>query len=160
MRASIGVALDQVGDDVTADELLRDADTAMYRAKANGRGGLAVFEPSMLAHQLARLELDAELRYSHRARRAFVVYQPIVDLTTGDIAAVEALVRWDHPTRGMLAPTTSSTSARNPARSWRSVPWVVNEACRQARRGSCNAAARHLRVSVNTSAREVVEPPS
>ena len=159
VRASIGVALDQIGDDVTADELLRDADTAMYRAKANGRGGLAVFEPSMLAHQLARLELDAELRSAVERGELFVVYQPIVDLTTGRIAAVEALVRWDHPTRGKLAPGDFIDVSEELGQIVAIGAWVVNEACQQARKWQQQRrGGTPLRVSVNTSAREVVEP--
>jgi diguanylate cyclase (GGDEF)-like protein len=159
VRASIGVALDQIGDDVTADELLRDADTAMYRAKANGRGGLAVFEPSMLAHQLARLELDAELRSAVERGELFVVYQPIVDLTTGAIAAVEALVRWDHPTRGKLAPGDFIDVSEESGQIVAIGAWVVNEACQQARKWQHQRRrGAPLRVSVNTSAREVVEP--
>jgi diguanylate cyclase (GGDEF)-like protein len=159
VRASIGLALDQVGDDVTADELLRDADTAMYRAKANGRGGMAVFEPSMLAHQLARLELDAELRTAVERGELFVVYQPIVDLSNGTIAAVEALVRWDHPTRGKLAPSDFIDVSEESGQIVSIGAWVVNEACQQARQWQMQRrAGRELRVSVNTSAREVVEP--
>jgi diguanylate cyclase (GGDEF)-like protein len=159
VRASIGLALDQVGDDVTADELLRDADTAMYRAKANGRGGLAVFEPSMLAHQLARLELDAELRSAVERGELFVVYQPIVDLMTGGIAAVEALVRWDHPTRGKLAPSDFIDVSEESGQIVAIGSWVVNEACQQARKWQQQRRSdAPLRVSVNTSAREVVEP--
>ena len=159
VRASIGLALDQIGDDATADELLRDADTAMYRAKANGRGGLAVFEPSMLAHQLARLELDAELRSAVERGELFVVYQPIVDLATGGTAAVEALVRWDHPTRGKLEPSDFIDVSEESGQIVAIGTWVVNEACQQARLWQQQRlAGRQLRVSVNTSAREVVEP--
>ena len=159
VRASIGLALDQVGDDVTADELLRDADTAMYRAKANGRGGMAVFEPSMLAHQLARLELDAELRTAVERGELFVVYQPIVDLATATIAAVEALVRWDHPTRGKLAPSDFIDVSEESGQIVSIGAWVVNEACQQARQWQMQRrAGKDLRVSVNTSAREVIEP--
>jgi diguanylate cyclase (GGDEF)-like protein len=159
VRASIGVAMDQGGQDITADELLRDADTAMYRAKANGRGGLAVFEPSMLAHQLARLELDAELRTAVDRGELFVVYQPIVDLATGRVAAVEALVRWNHPTRGQLNPSDFIDVSEESGQIVGIGSWVVNEACQQARQWQVDRhAGRDLRVSVNTSAREVTEP--
>ena len=159
VRASIGLALDQVGDDVTADELLRDADTAMYRAKANGRGGMAVFEPSMLAHQLARLELDAELRSAVERGELFVQYQPIVDLVTGGTVAVETLVRWNHPTRGKLAPKDFIDVSEESGQIVAIGNWVANEACQQARQWQTERrAGRLLRVSVNTSAREVIEP--
>ena len=159
VRASIGLAMDQAGGDVTADELLRDADTAMYRAKANGRGGMAVFEPSMLAHQLARLELDAELRSAIERGELFVVYQPIVDLASGTISAVEALVRWDHPTRGQLAPSDFIDVSEESGQIVAIGAWVVNAACQQARVWQQQRrTGRQLRMSVNTSAREVVEP--
>src|SRR3954470_3115396 len=159
VRASIGVAMDQGDADITADELLRDADTAMYRAKANGRGGLAVFEPSMLAHQLARLELDAELRTAVDRGELFVVYQPIVDLATGHVAAVEALVRWNHPTRGQLNPSDFIDVSEESGQIVGIGAWVVNEACQQTRKWQLERrAGRELRVSVNTSAREVTEP--
>ncbi len=159
VRASIGLALDQAGDDVSADELLRDADTAMYRAKANGRGGLAVFEPSMLAHQLARLELDAELRSAVEHDELFVVYQPIVDLVTGGTAAVEALVRWHNPTRGRLDPSDFINVSEESGQIVAIGSWVVNEACQQARQWQQEVGAGQLlNLSVNTSAREVFEP--
>ena len=159
VRASIGVAMDQGAQHITADELLRDADTAMYRAKANGRGGLAVFEPSMLAHQLARLELDAELRTAVERGELFVVYQPIVDLETGRVAAAEALVRWNHPVRGQLNPSDFIDVSEESGQIVGIGSWVVNEACQQARQWQIGRhAGRDLRVSVNTSAREVTEP--
>ncbi len=131
----------------------------MYRAKANGRGGLAVFEPSMLAHQLARLELDAELRSAVERGELFLVYQPIVDLATGGTAAVEALVRWDHPSRGQLEPSDFIDVSEELGQIVAIGTWVVNEACQQARQWQReHRADRQLRVSVNTSAREVIEP--
>ena len=158
VRASIGLALDRDDEGMTADELLRDADTAMYRAKANGRGVVAVFEPSMLAHQLAKLEMDAELRAAIARGEFFVRYQPIVELATGCIAEVEALVRWRHPKRGELGPGDFIDASEESGQIVDIGAWVVNEACRQARRWQLeHRAGRNLRVSVNTSAREVIE---
>jgi len=158
VRASIGLAIDRDDEFLNADELLRDADTAMYRAKANGRGVVAVFEPSMLAHQLARLEMDAELRAAVARGEFFVRYQPIVELASGRITEVEALVRWRHPKRGELGPGDFIDASEESGQIVDIGAWVINEACRQARCWQLeHKAERNLRVSVNTSAREVIE---
>jgi diguanylate cyclase (GGDEF)-like protein len=158
VRASIGLAVDRDDELLNADELLRDADTAMYRAKANGRGVVAVFEPSMLVHQLARLEMDAELRAAIARGEFLVRYQPIVELASGRITEVEALVRWRHPKRGELGPGDFIDASEESGQIVDIGAWVVNEACRQARRWQLeHKGERNLRVSVNTSAREVIE---
>jgi diguanylate cyclase (GGDEF)-like protein/excisionase family DNA binding protein len=157
VRASLGLALDRPGK-MSADELLRDADTAMYRAKANGRGGVAVFEPSMLAHQLARLEIDSELREAIERGQFILRYQPIVELATGRVVEVEALVRWDHPTRGILGPDSFIDLSEESGQIVAIGSWVAGEACRQARRWQlAQTDGRDVRVAVNTSARELIE---
>jgi diguanylate cyclase (GGDEF)-like protein len=159
VRASIGLAIDRGAETSSADELLRDADTAMYRAKANGRGCLAVFEPSMLALQLARLELDAQLRDALDADQFELRYQPIVDLTTGAVVEMEALVRWAHPTRGLLGPDAFIKMSEEAGHIIPLGAWVVGEACRNARTWlDGNDVDPLFRIAVNTSAREVVEP--
>ena len=102
VTASVGIALGTV-----ADDLLRAADVAMYRAKASGKAQYVMYMPNMAEDLVGRLELVAELR---RARRdEFVVhYQPVVDLESHAVVGVEALVRWAHPTRGSCRPATSS----------------------------------------------------
>lgn len=158
IRASIGLAVDRGDETSSADELLRDADTAMYRAKANGRGCLAIFEPSMLALQLARLELDVELREALERDEFQLRYQPIVDLTTGGIVEVEALVRWAHPTRGLLGPDDFIKMSEETGHIVGLGAWVVREACRNARSWLDNKRVpAQFRISVNSSAREVVE---
>ena len=158
VRASIGLALDRGGETSSADELLRDADTAMYRAKANGRGCLAVFEPSMLADQLARLELDVELREALERDEFQLRYQPIVDLSTGAIVEVEALVRWAHPTRGLIGPDEFIKMSEETGHIVALGTWVVGEACRTARRWiDAKGAGAQCRIAINSSAREVVE---
>lgn len=158
VRASIGLAIDRGAQTSSADELLRDADTAMYRAKANGRGCLAVFEPSMLAQQLARLELDVELREALHSNQFELRYQPIVDLATGAVVEVEALVRWAHPTRGLLGPDEFIKMSEEAGHIVALGAWVVREACHAARAwlDAKNVDPR-FRIAVNTSAREVVE---
>jgi diguanylate cyclase (GGDEF)-like protein len=103
VRASVGVA---VGDAGTASvgDLLRKADVAMYAAKHGGKGRAAAFDPSMDTELQERLHLETELQRALAEDALEVVYQPVVDLTTGTVAALEALVRWDHPQRGRIAP--------------------------------------------------------
>ena len=100
--ASIGVCLATRGQ--TADTLLRDADTAMYAAKAAGGRGMALYRPAMHAAALARVRMADELRTALADGQLLLHYQPIVDLRTGRSSGVEALVRWLHPRRGLLAP--------------------------------------------------------
>ena len=158
LRGSIGLALDRSDNPVGADEMLRDADTAMYRAKANGRGRVAVFEESMLAHQLARLELDNELRDAIDLDQLVLHYQPIVDLETGRVVEVEALVRWQHPTRGLLGPDDFIDLSEETGHIVRIGAWVVRQACHQAREWQlARRSGRSVRLSVNASAREMVE---
>ena len=158
VRASIGLALDRGSETSSADELLRDADTAMYRAKANGRGCLAIFEPSMLAVQLARLELDVELREALERNQFELRYQPIVDLSTGAIVEVEALVRWAHPKRGLIGPDDFIKMSEEAGHIVALGTWVVGEACRTARRWlDVKGVFPRCRMSINSSAREVVE---
>jgi diguanylate cyclase (GGDEF)-like protein len=99
---SIGVALyDHSGD---AESLLRDADAAMYRAKDRGRGRVEVFDTGMRARAAGRLQVEAALRRALDSSQLAVLYQPVVNLADGSLAAIEALVRWNHPTDGLLTP--------------------------------------------------------
>ncbi|TXH44235.1 MAG: EAL domain-containing protein [Actinobacteria bacterium] len=102
--ASIGVAVGNASTE-DADALARDADLALYQAKYGGKNRYHVYEPSMHADAMARLELTAQLRKALEDDQVTVVYQPIVDLATGGVAGLEALVRWQHPTRGLLPPS-------------------------------------------------------
>jgi diguanylate cyclase (GGDEF)-like protein/PAS domain S-box-containing protein len=100
--ASIGVAVRKGG--ASADDAMRDADTALYRAKASGRGRVELFDAEMRARMLDRLQTEADLRGALEREEFDLHYQPIVALADGSIAALEGLVRWRHPTRGMLPP--------------------------------------------------------
>ena len=101
VTASIGIA---TGDRPSAQELLRDADIALYRAKAKGRDCYAVFEPAMQSAALDRLELKSDLDSALVNDQFFLLYQPIFDLNSVRIRGVEALLRWQHPTRGVISP--------------------------------------------------------
>ena len=158
VRGSIGVVL-ATGVHRTADDLLRDADVAMYRAKASGRGSYAVFEPSMQAEVVARQALESDLREAIEHDRLTLAYQPIVDLRDGRIVAVEALARWSHPTRGDVPPVVFIPSAEESGLILPLGRWVVRRACldlADLRRGGGAAAA--LRMSVNLSPRQLGEP--
>jgi diguanylate cyclase (GGDEF)-like protein/PAS domain S-box-containing protein len=106
VAASVGIAFSDQGmvSPRDADELLRNADAAMYMAKESGKGQYRLFEPEMHAIALARLELKSDLQRALDAGEFTLRYQPIMDLARGDMAGMEALVRWEHPQRGTVAP--------------------------------------------------------
>jgi diguanylate cyclase (GGDEF)-like protein len=150
VRASIGVAL---GTRSTGSELLRDADVALYGAKAAGRNQVVVFEPAMQERLQERLDLEAALRTSVERGELFLVYQPILDLGRMAVTGVEALVRWYHPERGALCPDTFIPLAEQTGLIMPVGRWVLQEACTQA--AGWQAAGHPLQVSVNVSARQL-----
>ncbi|MEA2577741.1 MAG: hypothetical protein QOD78_1329 [Chloroflexota bacterium] len=155
IRTSIGVVLAS-GTDRTADDLLRDADVAMYRAKASGRGSYALFEPSMQAEVAARVELESDLRHAIEHEQLTLAYQPIVDLRDGSIVAVEALARWSHPERGIVSPSIFIPSAEESGLILPLGAWVLRRACRDiADLRRSGGSATNLRLSVNLSPRQL-----
>ncbi len=154
VTASVGIA---VGDD--ADELLRSADVAMYRAKGSGKAQYVVYAPRMEEDIVGRLELVADLRRVRPDEDLVLHYQPTVDLATGAIVGVEGLVRWQHPTRGLLAPSSFIPLAEETGRIVEIGRWVLAEACRRAARWRAEIpGAAALQVSVNVSTRQVRRP--
>jgi diguanylate cyclase (GGDEF)-like protein len=151
VTASVGVA---VGGDV--DGLFRQADLAMYHAKATGKAQAVVYDRSLDDDLGERLSLLGELRRARIDREFVLHYQPVVDLETGDVVGAEALLRWQHPTRGIVAPGDFIPIAEE---SGLIVPlgrWVLREACRQlARWRAEETSARALQISVNVSARQL-----
>ena len=115
LRGSLGIAVADDGGAADADELIRNADAAMYIAKRDGKGGYRMFEPAMHEVVLARLELRADLQRAIANNEFELHYQPVVRLDDGGVCGVEALLRWQHPERGLCRPTASSPSPRRPA---------------------------------------------
>jgi predicted signal transduction protein with EAL and GGDEF domain len=101
--ASIGIALTTHNYN-RPEDLLRDADTAMYRAKASGRARHQIFDSEMHARSLSLLQLETELRRAVDRQEFEIFYQPVVSLVSGQVTTVEALLRWNHPTRGLVTP--------------------------------------------------------
>jgi diguanylate cyclase (GGDEF)-like protein/PAS domain S-box-containing protein len=158
VRATIGIALSVAGESNT-DEMIRNADTAMYAAKAAGKARYEFFRPFMHARAVERFEVQADLEVA-LVRHEFVVhYQPIVDFETGKALSVEALVRWNHPTRGLLGPLEFIHIAEDTGVIVPLGLWVLGQACRQtvAWRAE-HPEASDLRVSVNLSTRQLLEP--
>jgi diguanylate cyclase (GGDEF)-like protein/PAS domain S-box-containing protein len=154
---SIGIALGDVRQK-TSGELLRDADTAMYWAKEE-KSGYRVFDPSMHARALRRLDLDNDLRRALEAEEFVLHYQPITSLHTGSITGVEALVRWKHPERGLLAPSEFISISEEIGMIVPLGRWVLTEACRQAKEWQQRFRKDPpLSMSVNLSARQLYDP--
>jgi diguanylate cyclase (GGDEF)-like protein len=154
VTASIGIASAIDGTETAAD-LVRNADVAMYLAKANGKAGFAIFDPDMHAAIRERHELGAQLQTAVEMGQLRVVYQPIVLLETGATAGVEALVRWDHPDRGVVPPGEFIEIAEENGAILPIGRWVLREACRQAGRWATEPGAAPLFLCVNVSAREI-----
>jgi diguanylate cyclase (GGDEF)-like protein/PAS domain S-box-containing protein len=154
---SIGVAL---GDSArTSNDLLRNADTAMYYAKTRGKARLELFDEGMRGRAVARLELESDLRNAIDENHFVVYYQPEVSLTTGKVVGYEALVRWNHPQRGMVMPGEFLPVAEETGLIVPLGRWVMREACRQmAEWQRIHPQQPPLTISVNASSRELADP--
>jgi diguanylate cyclase (GGDEF)-like protein/PAS domain S-box-containing protein len=155
ISATIGIATG--GPDSTANELIRDADAAMYAAKADGKGGWRLFEPEMHESVRRRLEVKGALQRGIERGDFVLFYQPIVDVATGHVRGVEALVRWIHPDRGLIAPAEFIPLAEETGLIVPLGRWVLREACRAATRlDPVGGFAPYM--SVNLSARQLQQP--
>jgi diguanylate cyclase (GGDEF)-like protein/PAS domain S-box-containing protein len=158
IKASVGVAIGRRGVD-DADGLLRNADVAMYAAKAGGKDRYELFRLDMHADMVLRLELEAELRHAADRGELVLHYQPIVELSSGRITRVEALVRWAHPTRGLLGPLAFVPLAEEQGIIGAIGRWVLDEACRQARCWQDRfPGAPPLSMHVNLSGKQLQQP--
>jgi diguanylate cyclase (GGDEF)-like protein len=157
VSASIGIALSSATTD--SDSLLRDADAALYRAKAAGRNQAVVFDEDMHAQATIRLEAESGLRRALANGELRLQYQPVVELSSGAVVGFEALVRWDHPTRGLLSPGEFISVAEETGLIVRLGEWVMVEALTQTQRWREQLADRHdLWISVNVSPRQLRSP--
>src|SRR3954447_19816422 len=157
VHLSVGIADSRRSRD--PDELIREADLAMYQAKTSGKGRFAFFDPPMAAAMLRRHDLKNELAKAIERREIMVEYQPIVDLETGQICAAEALVRWEHPVRGRIAPAEFIPLAEESGLIRAIDRHVLEQTCRQARRWESVAPGDSpLRLHVNLSAVELRDP--
>jgi len=153
VNASIGVNWGSVNYD-KPEYLLRDADTAMYGAKALGRGRFHIFDPEMHREAIQILELENDLRRAIKKQELIVYYQPIISLNTGSIIGFEALVRWQHPTKGLILPTEFISVAEETGLIHAIDTWVLKSACNQLRIWQNHPAVpKPLYISVNLSAK-------
>ena len=158
VTASIGIAVARPSgrEPVDAELLIRDADAAMYRAKERGRGRCEVFDAAMRARAVSRLETERELRHALGRKELELHYQPVIALGSGEIVGLEALVRWNHPRRGLLDPGEFVSIAEDSGLIEPIGRWVQETACRQALGWhELRPDQRPLDISVNLSARQV-----
>jgi diguanylate cyclase (GGDEF)-like protein/PAS domain S-box-containing protein len=156
VSASVGVAVADAGE--SPDDLLRNADLALYRAKGAGKGRHAAFAPEMHRAAISRLELEAELRWAIANDELLLHYQPIMDLATGRVSSAEALVRWQHPERGLVPPAEFVPLAEATDLVLPLGRWVLQTACRAAAAWPRAAGADGVPVSVNVSGRQLQRP--
>ena len=158
LRVSASVGLARSDGDAGVEDLLRNADTAMYAAKDAGKGTAQTFEAAMHQRVLDRLELTGELQRAIEREQFELDYQPIVELATGHIVGAEALVRWAHPERGRLAPGSFISLAEETGMIVALGGWVLRVACAQGAAWQREFPLRALYINVNVSTRQLHDP--
>jgi len=157
ISASIGIAFPSSEQESPSD-ILRNADTAMYHAKALGKARRAIFDPSMYASNLAALQLEIDLRRALELGELQVYYQPIVLLATGEISGFEALLRWQHPEQGQLSPNTFIQLAEETGLIVPIGWWLCRKACQQLAIWQHQFPQRSLTININFSGRQFSQP--
>ena len=156
--ASIGIALSTSAYEKPED-ILRDADTAMYRAKENGKARYEMFDAGMHARAVSRLRMESDLRQAVEQKEFCIHYQPIIALATGRLAGFEALIRWNHPREGLISPAEFVPVAEETGLIVAIGQWVLEEACTALHRWhQISPCHRALSLSVNLSGRQVSQP--
>lgn len=155
---SIGIALNDACY-AQPDEVLRNADTALYRAKAQGRASYAIFNAEMHNRAVALLQLETDLRRAIERQELRVFYQPIISLMTGRLSGFEALVRWQHPEKGLISPAAFIPVAEETGLIIAIGQWVLQETCQQLRQWQLAfSSATSLHVNVNLSSKQFSQP--
>jgi EAL domain-containing protein (putative c-di-GMP-specific phosphodiesterase class I) len=152
VTASIGIALSSTGY-ISVEDILRDADAAMYRAKALGRARYEIFDAEMHANAVNLLQIEADLRRAVKNEEFVVYYQPIVSVSENSIIGVEALIRWKHPERGLISPLEFIPIAEETGLISEIGEWVLKTSCVQ-NKAWLDAGYRPLNIRVNFSARQ------
>jgi len=156
LRCSLGIAIAGEDEATDADELIRDADAAMYIAKRDGKGGYRMFEPEMHAGVLQRLELRTDLQRALVNDQLELYYQPVVRLEDGTISGVEALLRWNHPERGLISPERFIPLAEETGLIIPIGRWVLREGCRHGKELLATLEdERRVSISINLSLKQL-----
>jgi diguanylate cyclase (GGDEF)-like protein/PAS domain S-box-containing protein len=157
LSASVGMAA-PLSESESADDLLRNADIAMYAAKERGKARAVVFDATLHSQALERIELESDLRVAVERNELRVDFQPIVELTTGEATGAEALVRWQHPTRGLMSPAWFIPTAERSGQVSAIDLWVLRQACAQIRDWTRVPGRVPLHIAVNLSRTDLDRP--
>jgi diguanylate cyclase (GGDEF)-like protein/PAS domain S-box-containing protein len=159
LSASVGIALVEPGDDADCTRLVEDADAAMYRAKERGGARTELFDVAMRERAVNALSIEQELQRGLERGELRLYYQPLVSLTSGGMVGAEALIRWEHPERGLLSPDAFLPVAEESGLIVQVGAWAVGEACRRLRDWDRrNGGPSEFSLAVNLSARELTHP--
>src|SRR5262249_12126830 len=154
--ASVGIAV-SMSRYSTADDIVRDADIAMYRAKEGGKGRYEIFDLQMHAAAVDRMQIEMDLRHAIERNEFRIEYQPIVSLRSGELHGFEALLRWDHPSRGVVMPGDFIPIAEETNLIVPLGRWVMREVCDELKRWKRRTSAP-LKMSINLSPRQMLDP--